>query len=262
MSDTPSDPTEAGKDLQPPEAVNNEETMTNENPTKIAQAVNGFAQMDARQQTIHVWSVTSWRNGENTRHEVNLLEGTCTCDDMAYNQDGNEVCDHIMKANHVATAEIDIKTALVHDLHNRMDRLEQTADRLEQAKTEYHAKMADASDTDSKQSPEEAVEQATPEPDVDPQLAAEKLQNAYDDVVDDMQVKVHNRSIWIQTGRDTPDDFPAPGNMSTFEVLLQSPEQVEYIHDDHQDIADKPGEWWKNRMKPSDVETYINEVLN
>jgi len=44
---------------------------------------------------------------------------------------------------------------------------------------------------------------------------------------------------------------------------------VKYIHDGSPDWADsphpaydsKPGEWWKNAIKPEDVEEYINEVL-
>jgi hypothetical protein len=33
------------------------------------------------------------------------------------------------------------------------------------------------------------------------------------------------------------------------------------VHDDHSLVDDKPGEWWKNAIKPSDVEGYVSEVL-
>jgi hypothetical protein len=31
--------------------------------------------------------------------------------------------------------------------------------------------------------------------------------------------------------------------------------------DEHDHYGEKPGEWWKNALYPSDVDDYINEVL-
>jgi hypothetical protein len=91
--------------------------------------------------------------------------------------------------------------------------------------------------------------------------AADTLRDAYDGVVDDMQVKAHDDMVWVQTGKDTPDTLDAPGNPAVFDLLLKDAEQVTYVHDDHDLAGDRPGQWWKNAIKPSEVDAYISEVL-
>jgi hypothetical protein len=50
-------------------------------------------------------------------------------------------------------------------------------------------------------------------------------------------------------------------------VLFQNADQVEYIYpegddyDEHELYSEKPGEYWKNAIRPGDVVDYINEVL-
>lgn len=100
------------------------------------------------------------------------------------------------------------------------------------------------------------------------QRAADRLQAAYDGVIGDMQVKAHSGKVWVQTGRDTPEDWPHPGGATTFDVLLRTPEQVKYVgegtddYPPHEWYDDKPGEWWRNALDPSDVDDYIDEVLS
>jgi hypothetical protein len=90
---------------------------------------------------------------------------------------------------------------------------------------------------------------------------AEYLQNSYDAVIPDMQVKTHNGRIWVQTGQDTPDTLDVPGNPSVFDVFLKNAEQIEYVHENHDLHSQKPGEWWKNTIAAGDVEEYVEEVL-
>jgi len=101
-----------------------------------------------------------------------------------------------------------------------------------------------------------------------PAEAAETLQAAFDEHLDDMQVKAANNHVWFQTGRETQDEWPYPGGDEVFSVLTDS-DLVSYVHDGSQEWADephklyesKPGEWWKNALAPDDVEEYISEVL-
>lgn len=101
-------------------------------PDAIAQIVEGMEYMQARQQTIHCWTVTSARNGGHTVHQVNLHERTCTCEDFEFADDDHYACDHILLANHRATRQMDIGDALQYDLVERTKQLEQHVQTIEQ----------------------------------------------------------------------------------------------------------------------------------
>lgn len=120
---------------------------------KIAEVVDGFGQMNARQQTIHKWLVTSWRNDSTTAHMVNLLEASCTCEDYQFNLDDGEACAHILKANHQAQAQMDVGEALNFDLIARVNDLNDAVDAIERRATGVAAEAvrepSEASDSDT-----------------------------------------------------------------------------------------------------------------
>lgn len=68
--------------------------------TVIADVVNDFGSLHARQQTMdHTFAVLSLRGDTPTLHQVDLMDPSCTCEDMKYNKTGdNECCDHIAVA--------------------------------------------------------------------------------------------------------------------------------------------------------------------
>jgi hypothetical protein len=143
------------------------------------------------------------------------------------------------------------------------DAAHNTAKVMERAQATSATQAAAETDTQTDDRP--SLEETTPDPEVDPQEAADRLQEAFDDVIDDMQVKAAAGKVWFQTGRDTPDDWPFPGTSDTFSAVT-GPDMVEYVYEgddgpNHEWYDDKPGEWWKNAMKPSDVSAYIEEVL-
>jgi hypothetical protein len=123
-------------------------------------------------------------------------------------------------------------------------------------------------DTAAQTDAESTTDDSPPGRDVDVDAAADRLQAAFDDVIDDMQVKAANGFVWFQTGRDTPDQWPFPGGDETFNVIT-GPDMVMYVHDGSAEWADgphkyydkKPGEWWKNALAPEAVDDYIAEVL-
>jgi hypothetical protein len=98
----------------------------------VVQTIDGFDEIQARQQTIHCWTVTSVRNDSQTVHQVNLYEQTCTCEDYEYADEDNYACDHILLANHRASRKMDVGEALQFDLIERTKELETHVQTIEQ----------------------------------------------------------------------------------------------------------------------------------
>jgi hypothetical protein len=244
--------------------------MTEDNPnvTKPGDAINGFAELYPREITHNVWAVLSLRNDGVTAHRVDVTDLSCTCEDMDYNQEGNGICDHLAVALYESPKRKTIAEDVTADLATMMNRLDkasedarETADALEGsliAQRDADAGTAADADTTSSQPKQD---DSPPGRDIDAGDAADRLQSAYDDVVEDMQVQAHEGWVWVQTGRDTPDELPGPGNVDPFTAFLQGPDDIEYIHDEHEAVGQKPGEWWKNRIAPEAVDGYIEEVL-
>jgi len=57
----------------------------------IADHVNDFDRLEARQQTLNKWTVLSYRNDSLTAYEVDVKDLSCDCEDMQVNKQGNEV---------------------------------------------------------------------------------------------------------------------------------------------------------------------------
>lgn len=129
----------------------------------IAEAVDGFASMKARQMTTHEWTVISWRNGSTTAHTVDLHARTCTCEDMQYNTDGEEVCAHVVKAGHAAARTLDVSDALSMRLLEQQSEVQSALRALERRASGLEAEAAaaggDGSQAGGESSSEPAVEQ-------------------------------------------------------------------------------------------------------
>lgn len=273
-----SDAAEAGKDLQDPDNVQDDDNSNsqndnmssqNQNQTESvapAEGIKDFGNMSVRQTGINQFSVVNYRTG--TVHHVNVREITCDCDDMQYNKDSESevVCKHIQKAVHQAPASVEMDQAFLELVRDELDRLNTTSRRLEQIASSMEAGAYASGDSEtSGDTPADTSSGSSSGADASD--AADKLKTAFDDVIDDMQVKAHAGKIWVQTGQDTPEDWPHIGGDSTFDVLLKNPDHLEYVGEGGDDYPahdmydDKPGEWWKNMMDPSDVDDYITEVL-
>lgn len=231
--------------------------------TKVGQAINGFAEMNMERIGGTQYRVLTWRNGSLRVHQVNTCDVTCTCEDFEYNvNDGDmEVCDHIAYAVYHAPKDRDVDQEAFLNLIGVLSEMNDYKNALEQRRNQMDSADAESAETNDRPS----LEETTPEPTHDPQEKAEELQQAFDGVVEDMQVKAAAGKVWFQTGRDTPEDWPFPGAGSTFEAVT-GPDVVEYVYEgddgpDHEWYDEKPGEWWKNAIRPSDVEQYISEVL-
>lgn len=242
--------------------------------TAPAQTITDFESMTARHVGGHDYVVTNRASG--SANEVNLREMTCTCEDMEYNQHGEGACKHYFYAHHASPkVRLSVEDGYTQDMARLLIQLRETVADAQDAAAQFEggliaqrdaeADTAAQTDTTASQSTQD---ESPPGEDIDVQGAAERLQSAFDDVIDDMQVQAHEGFVWFQTGRDTPDDWPFPGGDETFNVVT-GPDYVMYVHDGSADWADsphkhydkKPGEWWKNALAPEAVDEYIQEVL-
>lgn len=275
MSDDeqPSDPAQAGKELADPDTMTED---TQQQQTKAAQAISDFADLYPRQTGYCRYSVLSLANGEPTAYEVNVAHPDCECGDEQYNNDDGEICKHIAVALYQAPQSIEMERWVAKQVSDEMRAVQRKVESMEQTATSLESQLAgvDASssagtgaqqDSDGQQS--DASGQSSDDgPDV--QAEADKLQQAFDDVIDDMEVESNGGLIWFKTGYDTPDEWPFPGGSETFKVTSE-PDMVKYVHDDspdwadrpHPAVDDKPGEYFKNALDPQDVDGYISQVL-
>jgi hypothetical protein len=265
------DAVEAGKELaQGAEVDTTTDTDTDMNATDDdvtapAQAIENYGKMRVRStgfNTFLVLRFTSEGDLKNRVHEVDLNgdQPSCTCGDHEYRRgDTPEVCKHVAIAlENGASRQADLGELAMHEFVRMMAGVEEQLDRLESARDVTRA-QADAKDVADSQGGETTA--ADPDVGVTAEEAADTLQSAYDGVVEDMQVRAHNDYVWVQTGQDTPQNLDAPGNPAVFDLLLKNADQVTYVHDDHELASEKPGEWWKNAIKPDAVDAYIEEVL-
>lgn len=241
------------------------ESEQQQTATKIAQAVNGFGELEMEHTGGCRYRVLSWRNDSLTVHKVNTSELICTCEDAAYNTDGQEVCDHVAYAVYHAPKEREVSAEAFTNLIGIIGEMNDYRNALEQRQNQLPWTDDEPADEDADTDERPSLEETTPEPSVDPAEAADELQAAFDETIDDMMVTAESGKVWFQTGRDTPDEWPFPGVEETF-TAVTSPDVVEYVYEaddgpNHEWYDEKPGEWWKNALRPSDVQQYVEEVL-
>lgn len=268
MNDQPSTPAEAGKQNASPESIQDETSRP------AAEQIDSFNDLNATQTGMSRWTVTNRCAGTAYQVRIGGENGIeCDCPDQKYNRDSDEfeACKHVLYVGYQAPRSMDSDVwsiqqlgSLAADVRDAAHDAQAAAEGMDEALVRSRELSAESASDDAETADEPdrpTKEELAPEPSVDPADAAEQLQDAYDAVIDDMQVQHSEGLVWVQTGRDTPETLPGPGNVEVFEAFLQNPEQVTYVHDDHELVSDKPGEWWKNAIAPTEVEEYINEVL-
>jgi hypothetical protein len=95
-----------------------------------------------RQVTIHEWRVLSRRNGSVTAHEVDVSDLTCTCEDMQFNKEDNQVCDHLAAALFYADRTMDVQAALDHEMRTQMLDLKDSVRAIERRAAGVQADVA------------------------------------------------------------------------------------------------------------------------
>jgi hypothetical protein len=262
MSDAenaPSDPAEAGKQRADPDDMSTDKPTQNDAETaqKPGQAINGFEGLYPRM-TGQVWAtVLSTRNDTVTAYRCKLDELECyaadgsDCPDLSYNHDGSGVCDHIAAAIYQAPKTPDMDAvamdgalSVLETAQDAADAAHNTAKTLQRARADHALETAEnATQADAEPSDEEL---ADAEP-VDPAEAAKRLQQEFDEAAEGMEVTDADGKVWVNKTPDAPD--------WTFEAFLSGPDLMQY------DPDGGPGEYYSNYIEPSDVDTYISEVL-
>mgnify|MGYP006286790093 FL=1 len=252
-------PAELGKNRQNPESMN----ARNDTTPAPAEQITDFESLYARHIRGSEYRVLSLGGDIPTAYVCDVDELTCDCPDTQYRTEQGDmrVCKHLAKALYQAPTTRDVGDDIVAELGRMHSQIADATRELSDAATTAESLLVNSRDataggTGGQPSPaeREPAGQSAAE-------AADKLQEAYDDVVDGMQVQHSEGYVWVQTGKDTPETLPGPGNVSVFDAFLKNADAVEYLHDDHSDVDMKPGEWWKNRIDPAEVDDYINEVL-
>jgi hypothetical protein len=212
--------------------------------------------------------------GNENVYRVQLAGRTCSCDDYQHRKrdEQNAGCKHIRKVLSVGPSNRSMEDMAVEDIVAIVTRGMDAVGRLEAAEgpsgqsTNGQAHAATETPQTGDGDGPSTADELSPSREQKADYAADKLQEAYDDVIDDMQVKPHAGYVWVQTGASTPDEWPHMGGNDTWTVLLKNPETVEYVYppDDDRpghDLYDqKPGQWWKNVIDPDDVDDYLEEV--
>lgn len=227
------------------------------------------------------YSVLSVRNGSPTYHYVTLgSEPSCTCSDYEYNRENRDICAHIAKSiladqmepDRLAVRELINVTATVTEAastaREAADNARSTARELDNGLVSVRDAQAGkaaatASDTTENQGENQSTTDSSgSHSDSDKAAeAADKLQSAFDEVLDGMAVEHNEGVVWVNKTPDAPDELPGPGNVEVFQAFLANPEQMEYVYDDHDYAGAKPGSYFNNMIKPENVDSYISEVL-
>lgn len=251
MSDTEKTPEEMGAELENPEQTEESTAENASDAFNISHCGGGE------------YRVLSTRNGVNA-YEVKVYDLQCSCEDMQYNvpdADERNVCAHLVAALEAHPEQLEFSRQMasfaqsyVHIIADLKREIENTRDVARATQSAQEASGTGVS-----------AEEATAK--VDAANAAERLQDAFDEHIEDMRVQANAGKVWFQTGPDTPDEWPYPGVEKTFKAVT-GPDCVSFVHDGSADWADsahgwyddKPGEWFKNALQPGDVDEYLDEL--
>jgi len=225
------------------------------------------------------YTVLSSRNGAPTVHWVTLgPDPTCTCEDYQFNRDNREPCAHIVKAvfadrmdpEQMAMSELISVTATVSQASREAERAARDAqdvsNELERNLVELRDIQADTNTPDmttQENSSSQAANQGDSSSSGSENLdeKREALQTAFDNVVEGFEVESNEGVLWVNKTPSAPDTLPGPGNVDIFQTFLQNPDQLEYVHDNHDYKGAEPGQYFTNMIRPENVSEYIEEVL-
>lgn len=240
--------------------------------------------MEARHEGGLEYSVISVRDGKPSYHWVKLGSNpSCTCADFKGNRKqtftedygDREPCAHMAKA--MLTGFMDPESLAVREMVNVTATINQAAQEARNAASEARdtareldnglvsvrdAQAGTASQqTDTETDSETSSSQGDHSDSDSAAEAATRLQEAYDNVFDGMEVEHSEGVVWVNKTPEAPDTLPGPGNVEVFTALLQEPDQIEYVHDNHDYSGAEPGQYFRNMIKPENVDSYIQEVL-
>lgn len=205
----------------------------------VAQAINGFAELSMEHTGGCQYSVLSWRNDGLTTHRVNTADLTCTCEDQAFNKDGQQVCDHVAYAVYHAPKEREVSAEAFTNLINNISSLNDRVNALQGEPTAVESTASDADD-----------------------------EAAADDADSGMTVTVGSAKALLKETLDEHDEFYLNGDLGsdtyegtdqvTFGVGGDDFDRVKAVTSEC-DLVGYNGT--ENTLPIHDVEQYVEEVL-
>jgi hypothetical protein len=109
------------------------------------------------------YRVLSARNGSATLYRVNLGEPECNCPDFEYNQDGQDVCAHVVKAALAHPGQLDVETQAAWTLMSKADSLDDMMNRARDQVSQLEQSLVSMRDLEA--GAEASAASADPEPD-------------------------------------------------------------------------------------------------
>lgn len=211
------------------------------------------------------YRILSTRNNTVTHYRVDVDEGTCECPSTEYNLAENEACPHLTKALVCHTSHLDGGEWAIRDLQTVTDRANNLMHDLRETTDWVTTVIESEAAGSASQAVQNDGQVSTPDgstvESVDIAERQETLQAAFDEVINGFNTEYSGGWIWVNKSPDAPESLPGPGNIDSFEALLQNPEPMEFVPDDDGRDTDRPGQYFKNAIAPDAVESYISEVL-
>jgi hypothetical protein len=212
------------------------------------------------------------RDASLDEYEVNLAGPSCTCDHYRLHQEESGTCSHVAMAALCKGHSPAPDSTAAHDLQALVERVRHVERELRDAvdftttHLETEARMTAKQEVSEGEEVEDPTGEAVAAP--LPEEKAAELKAAYDEVIPDMKVEPADGWIYIDTGYETPEEWPGTnGVVDTFDVVTSDP--MEYVYggpdsesdEDHPAYASKPSQYHDNAIRPEDVDEYIEEVL-
>lgn len=225
------------------ESTQNRSQTSDRDAPVAAEAIVDYANLKPRAlPRVGQYAVLNLRGGPKANTvwivDLNGEHPTCNCPDQKFNKDTGQGCKHIDVVLYDAVKPYhDVDRLVLSQIADYDRRVERAVGQLERAATAQEAETAASQSSAPKAMPEKA----------EAQDAAERLQEAFDERVDGMNVQEDKGLVWINKSPDAPD--------WTFQAFLQDPDLIDFNPDDG------PGQYFKNSIEPGNVDAYIREVL-
>lgn len=198
------------------------------------------------------YMVLSARNGQPTAHTVDLSNPSCTCEDMVFNRDDNEVCAHVCAAAMVHEEYLSVEENLAAVLMNQTATVRDVVEQARDAAQQTEQALVGARDHQAGAAAEPS------EPDPEP---ADPIETTGEDQGTDTLSAISTAQDWV----DSQFIKPALVEIGSAKRRVQG-RDVECVElDCDYDAEDAAHETWSGIMSSKDSiywdgDEYVNYV--
>lgn len=198
------------------------------------------------------YSVLSARNGQPTVHQVKVGEPSCTCEDMEYNREDQEVCAHVVACMLVHDEYLSVEANMASVLMNQTATVQDHVAKAKDAAEEAERALVNARDVQSGTLADAAGGSST---------STEDTSEPEPDTGGDTESALETTEAWVQSQFTKPSLVTVETGRRT--VQGRDVECVELDCD--YDAADSAHETWQGIMSSKDKvywdgDEYVNYV--